>query len=203
MLGTMSLSLIVGPPNSGRAGEAQARFLGSLHDDPVLVVPTADDAARFERDLCAAEGALVGGSVQTFHGLVSEIGSATGAELCPSLTATQRLALVRAVARETPLRVLSGSAARAGFAPALERLIDELQGALVEPWELRLAAAELDGGDYEAELATLYGAYLERRDAAGREDPHSAIAAATGALRSRPEAWGSRPAVVYGFDDLT
>ena len=52
MLGAMSLSLIVGPPNSGRAGEIRARLEAALDRDPVLVVPTLDDADRFERELC-------------------------------------------------------------------------------------------------------------------------------------------------------
>ena len=55
----MPLSLIVGPPNSGRAGEAQARFLAGLAEDPLLVVPTADDAARFERELCGEGKSLI------------------------------------------------------------------------------------------------------------------------------------------------
>src|SRR5437773_8614923 len=140
----MSLSLIVGPPNSGRAGEIRARLEGALDLDPVLVVPTGDDAARFERELCAGDRAVVGASIQTLSRLTDEIAAATGAELQPQLSAAQRLALVRAAARETELRSLSASAARRGFAPALEHLLGELQAALVTPGQLAGAAAELD-----------------------------------------------------------
>jgi RecB family exonuclease len=201
--GEMALSLIVGPPNSGRAGEIRARLEGRLEREPVLVVPTGDDAARFESDLGGGDGAVVGASIHTFRRLTGLIASATGAELRPELSATQRLALVRAAARETELRVLGGSAARRGFAPALERLIGELQAALVTPSELAGAAAELEEGRHEAELARLFAAYLECRDAAGRDDAHSSVRKVEASLRARPEGWGARPLFLYGFDDLT
>ena len=57
----MPLKLILGPPNSGRAGVVRRRYLEALERDPVLVVPTVDDVFAFERELCAA-GAGVGGS---------------------------------------------------------------------------------------------------------------------------------------------
>ena len=203
MLGAMSLSLIVGPPNSGRAGEIRARLEAALDRDPVLVVPTLDDADRFERELCREGGAVVGASIGTFRHLADEVAASTGAGIRPLLSAAQRLALIRDAVRHTELPLLSGSAARPGFAPALERLIGELQAALVEPDELARAAAELEGGGYEEELARLYAAYVERRVAAGRDDPHSAARGVAASLRHRPAAWGDRPVLVYGFDDLT
>jgi len=210
MLGAMSLSLIVGPPNSGRAGEIHARLEAALDRDPVLVVPTLDDAHRFERDLCtqsqahgAGDAAVVGASIRTFRPFTDEIAAATGAGLRPLLSDAQRLALVRSAVRQTELRVLSGSAARRGFAPALERLIGELQAALVAPGELASAAAELEDGAYESELARLYAAYVERREAAGRDDPHSSVRKVATSLRDGADRWGSRPVLLYGFDDLT
>src|SRR5215208_3039598 len=203
MLGGMSISVIFGPPNSGRAGAIQARLEESLDREPVLVVPTADDAARFERELCGSGGALLGASIHTFRRLTDEIGAATGANLRPILSDAQRLAVVRSLASDARLRVLGISQRQPGFAPALERLIGELQAALVSPDELSAAARELDGGEYEAELAGLYAGYVERREGAGRDDAHSAAAAVARSLRERPDAWASRPVFVYGFDDLT
>jgi ATP-dependent helicase/DNAse subunit B len=203
MLGGMSISVIIGPPNSGRAGAIQARLEGALDREPVLVVPTADDAARFERELCGSGGALLGASINTFRRLTDEIGAATGADRRPMLSDAQRLALVRSVAGDGELRVLRASQRQPGFAPALDRLIGELQAAQVGPAELGRAARELDGGEYEAELAALYAAYVERRETAGHDDAHSASATSARALRERPEAWASRPVLVYGFDDLT
>ena len=44
----------------------------------------------------------------------------------------------------------------------------------------------------------------ERREAAGRDDPHSAaFARSRPACASGPHAWGARPVLLYGFDDLT
>ncbi len=203
MLDSMSLSLIVGPPNSGRAGQIGARFEAALDRDPVLVVPTLDDVDRFERELCRDGGAVVGGSIVTFRRLTDEVAASTRAALRPLLSGAQRLALVRAAVRETELRLLSGSAGRPGFARALDRLIDELQAAVVEPDELARSAAELEDGGYEQELASLYASYLRRREAANRDDVHAAALSAAASLRARRDAWEARPVLVYGFDDLT
>ena len=56
----MPLRLIVGPPNSGRAGEVRRRLVDRAAEEPVLVVPTGDDAAWFERELCARRHARAG-----------------------------------------------------------------------------------------------------------------------------------------------
>jgi len=199
----MTLSVIVGPPNSGRAGEIRARLEAALERDPLLIVPRADDVARFERDLAATGAPVLGIAIHTFRGLADQVIAATGAAVRPMLSDAQRLALVRAVVREHPLRVLAESARRPGFAPALERLIGELQGALISPAELARAAGELDDGAYERELAALYDGYVRRREAAGCDDRHSALAAAAASLRARPESWAARPVLTYGFDDLT
>jgi ATP-dependent helicase/DNAse subunit B len=200
----MPLSLIVGPPNSGRAGELRGRFMESLESDPVLVVPTRDDADRFERELSQTAGAVVGGSVVTFPWLFEDVARATDAELLPRLTASQRLWLVRAAARDADLRILRASAASAGFAFAVERLIGELQAGGVDPatLEARAAATDADGA-YEVELAAIYRRYEGLRDELERADRHSLAAAAMAALRAEPEAWGRRPVLLYGFDDLT
>ena len=203
MLGGMPISVIYGPPNSGRAGAIRARLGESLDREPVLVVPTADDAARFERELVSDCGALLGAAIQTFHRLTDEIAAATGAPVRPLLAETQRLALVRSVARDAELRILAASRRQPGFAPALDRLLSELQAALVAPEDLAAAARELDDGEYEAELAGLYAVYRERREGAGRDDAHSAAATVASSLRERPDSWGARPVLVYGFDDLT
>ncbi len=199
----MPLSLIVGPPNSGRAGEIRARFEAVLERDPLLVVPTLDDVHRFERELCRDGGAVVGGSIGTFRRLTDEVAAFTQAPRRPRLSAAQRLALVRAAIRETELRVLRASARHPGFASALERLIDELQGAVVTPEDLARSAASLDDGDYEDELARLYASYVHGREACGHDDLHSAAHAAGTSLRARREAWRDRAVLIYGFDDLT
>ena len=64
----MSLSLVVGPPNAGRAGAILRRFGEALDHDPLLVVPTRDDVDRFERELVAGRRRVLGGSIGTFRG---------------------------------------------------------------------------------------------------------------------------------------
>lgn len=76
----MSLSVISGPPGSGREGEILDRFEAGIDRDPLLVVPTRDDVDRLERELCRrGAGGLLGGSVTAFPGLFEEVGRATGA----------------------------------------------------------------------------------------------------------------------------
>jgi ATP-dependent helicase/DNAse subunit B len=199
----MSLSLIVGPPNAGRAGAIRRRFTEALDREPILVVPTRDDVERFERELSEG-GGIVGGSVGTFPALFEEVARATGVDLPPRLTDAQRQWLIRAAVREAGVGALRASAASAGFASAMERLLGELQSSGLDPDTLERRAAEA-GGDtgYEAELAAVFRAYERLRDGAGRCDRHSLAAKATAALRAAPEAWGRRPVLLYGFDDLT
>ena len=203
MLKAMGLELIVGPPNSGRAVEIRERIERQLDREPVLVVPTADDATRFERDLCGRSGATLGVAIRTFASLFEDAARAAALDLPPALSAPQRLALVRAAVDATELRLLRRSSSRPGFAPALDSLIAELQAGLVAPADLDLHALALDDGDYERELAALYGAYEQLRERAGRSDAGSRARATISALRARPRDWGARPVLIYGFDDLT
>jgi len=200
----MSLDLIVGAPNSGRAGEILGRLRAALDREPVLVVPTGDDIARFERDLCAEGDAAVGATIRTFGSLTDEIARAATAGVPPGLTAPQRLALVRAATAATEIRLLGRSSRSPGFASALDLLIAELQAALVSPGDLRAAAAAAGRvRDLELELASLYEEYERLRDGAGRADAGVRSVAAAAALRASPGAWGGRPVLIYGFDDLT
>ena len=73
----MPLKLILGPPNSGRAGLVRRRYLDALERDPVLVLPTVDDVFAFERELCG-DGAALGGTVLTFGALFGQIATAAG-----------------------------------------------------------------------------------------------------------------------------
>lgn len=200
----MSLHLIVGPPNSGRAGEVLLRLKDELERDPILIVPGGDEIARFERDLCTGEDAVIGATIKTFASLAERIAGAGATPPPPLLTPSERLALIRAAASSTPLRVLSRSARSTGFAAALDLLIAELQAALVTPAALRAAAAATEGDSaLELELAALFETYERLRDGAGRADGGVIGAAASAALAANPTALESRPILIHGFDDLT
>ena len=205
MLGAMSLSLIVGPPNSGRAGEIRARLEAALDRDPVLVVPTLDDADRFERELCRAamRAPSSGPRSAPFAPSPTRSPRRPGPAPSPAL----RRAAPGARPRGGPADAASGAqrlgGADAGSRPALERLIGELQAALIGPGELASAAAELEDGAYESELAApLRGLRRAARRRRARRCPFRPPRG-RGRLRERPEAWGARPVLLYGFDDLT
>ncbi len=110
---------------------------------------------------------------------------------------------MRAAVRRAGPRRLRASAARPGFGPALEALISELQAALISPRDFAASVAELDQPGYERELAAMYGAYIELRDAAGRGDEGIVAERTIAALRSDPSGWRERPVLLYGFDELT
>ena len=200
----MPLKLIHGPPNSGRRGEVLRGFREALAEDPLLVVPTEDDVFDFERELCGRT-ALLGGAAMTMRGLELSVLGAAGAPPGPRLTAAQRLRAVALAieARRDRLGPLRRSAGRPGFARALERLFDELQGGGIGPEEVEASAATLEGSAYLGDIATLFAAYEEVRQRTGRADTHGVSREVIAQLRRDGSFWGGRPVFLYGFDDLT
>ncbi len=199
----MSVSLIVGPPNSGRAGEVIARLRAAADREPVLVVPTSRDTARFERDLCGPEAAMLGVSITTFGWLFGDLAERLGLSSGAPLSDPERLALIRIAIAATPLQALRRSASQPGFAPALDALLAELAGALIAPQTLRLEAESLEDGLLEQELADLAARYGELRSRTGRSDAASLAASVLAGLDSHPDPLDGRPLFVYGFEDLT
>ncbi|HEU4706934.1 MAG TPA: PD-(D/E)XK nuclease family protein [Solirubrobacterales bacterium] len=200
----MPLTLIYGPPNSGRRGEVLRAFREVLAADPLLVVPTEDDVFDFERELCGGR-ALLGGAAMTMRGLELAVLSAAGAPPGPRLGHAQRLRAVTAstARRREQLGALRRSAGRPRFARALERLFDELQGAGIAPEEVEASAATLEGSAYLADIASLFAGYEEVRRRIGRADIHGVSREAIAQLRRAGSFWGDRPVFLYGFDDLT
>jgi RecB family exonuclease len=199
----MPLKLIHGPPNSGRAGLVRRRFAAALDREPVLVVPTVDDVYSFERELCEG-GAALGGAVMTFEGLFRAVATAGGEPAAGELTPAQRLRAVSLAIDERRDRLgpLRRSAARPGFAPAFERLLDELQAAGLVPAAVEAAAGTLEGSAYLGDLAALFGGYVELRDRLGSTDSHGTAERAIELLREAGGRW-PRPVFLYGLDDLT
>lgn len=202
----MSLELIIGPLNSGRAGAILERFEQDQQLDPLLVVPTRDDVDRFERELCGRSGSLLGGTVTSFPGLFGELARTYGVGEAPVLSRIQRIWVARSAAERAELRLLRRSAQREGFAPALEQLLTDLQAAGLDAIALTAAVERLeeeDGGSgYEREVTRLFAAYEQIREELGRSDEHRIANEATTALRGDPSRWRERPVLLYGFDDL-
>jgi ATP-dependent helicase/DNAse subunit B len=199
----VSLKLIHGPPNSGRAGRIRRGLIAVLDRDPVLVVPTLDDVYAFERELCAG-GAVLGADVMTFGGLFQTVATAGGAPPGAILTPAQRLGAVAAavVGARAQMGPLSGSIRHPGFPLALERLLDELQGAGLEPADVEAAAGTLEGSAYLGDIATLFAGYARVRDRLGTVDAHGIARVAIALLKSETQFW-RRPVFLYGLDDLT
>jgi ATP-dependent helicase/DNAse subunit B len=199
----MPLKLIHGPPNSGRAGLIRRGLIAVLDRDPVLVVPTLDDVYAFERELCA-NGAVLGADVMTFGGLFRAVATAGGEPPGVKLTPAQRLGAVAAAVgeRRTELGPLRGSAPQSGFPMALERLLDELQGAGLEPADVEAVAGTLEGSAYLGDIAALFAGYAGVRDGLGTVDAHDIARNAIDLLADRGTFW-QRPVFLYGLDDLT
>ena len=196
--------LVTGPAGSGKTGEVLERFTGWLEREPVLVVPTRADVERFEDELLARRPVALGGRVVTFDRLIELVRSVTDGTGHPPLTRAQRRALLAHVAGEAGLDALRESAGRAGFVDALDAFVAEAQSALVSPEELTARLGRSGAASRHArEAAALYGAYVDRRDALATSDRGALMAAAVAALRREPPAWGGRPVLVHGFDDLT
>jgi ATP-dependent helicase/DNAse subunit B len=201
----MPLNLITGPAGSGKTGEMLERFASELEREPVLVVPTYSDVERFEDELLARRPVALGGRVVTFARLVELAAAAAGHVPAPPLGSAQRHALLRAVATQTELSALATSARRPGFVDALDALLADVQGASIDPAALgrRLGTGRARSPDHLRDAARLCAAYAERRDGLGRSDAGSVLAATTRALAREPAAWGGRPVLFHGFDDLT
>ena len=138
MLVAMSLELIHGPPNSGRAGAILAGFARrssaspcSSSRPPTTSPPSSASSARGRRAASAARS-------RPSPALAREVARALAVELGPPLSPTQRRALVRAaiVAPRPGACCALGRPARLR-ARRSTRLIAELQAALVDPQRVR------------------------------------------------------------------
>lgn len=202
----MSLTLVTGPANAGKAGRVLGAYRAALARDPVLVVPTAADVSHYEREL-AGRGAVFGGSVVAFGGLIAQIARSAGYH-GRRLSAVQRDRVVATALAGCSFTALERSASSPGFAVAAGDLIAELERALIDP--LRFAGALRDWaalapgrGAYAREVTEVYQAYRRELDRVGRVDDDLFARRALDALRQQPGRWGLRPVYFYGFDDLT
>ena len=92
----MPLALLVGPANAGKVARLLDRYLETIDQDPVLVVPNRFDRDRVERDLLARCNALFGGSIGTFDDLFEGIARGNGAHRPVAKSAQRALVLKRA-----------------------------------------------------------------------------------------------------------
>jgi len=200
----MALTLVLGPANSAKAGEVLGAFADASHRDALLVVPTADDAEHYTREL-AEQGAVVA-SVLTFRSLAGEIARRVG-PCGRRLSTLQRERVLARALSGLEFEVLAGSASAPGFATAAGELIAELQRSLVTPQRFAQALTAWAAQDerragYAKEVGALYLAYRRELERLGRVDAELYAWRAIDALRAQPGRWGETPVFFYGFDDL-
>src|SRR2546421_7758540 len=186
----MALTLLAGPANAGKVALLLERYLGTLDDEPFLIVPNRSDVDSVERQLLAATGALMAGEIGTFDDLFGRLARA-GGEHRPVATDAQRTLIVRGVIARGRLNGWTRSARSSGFADALSATLGELESGLVEPAEL------------EGDLAGLYADYRAELDSLGLWDRDLERRAAAERLAGELGAWEGRPVFAYGFEDLT
>ncbi len=201
----MPLTLVTGPANAAKAGEVLGGLRDRLAEEPILVVPAAQDVEHNQREL-AERGAVFGAQVVAFDwlfGLVAER-AGYGERIASEL---QRELIVERAVAGAPLRVLARSAGHEGFAKAALEFIKELEAARVDPDRLERALLRWAsaGGSraYAEEIAAIYRGYRDGLEAAGLADEELFGWRALDALRRDPQAWGRSPVFVYGFDDFS
>ena len=170
--------------------------------DPLLVVPTSADVDHYRRELAAA-GIVFGAEVLTFRRLIGEIAAAAGVHGRP-LGPVARERVVRAAVRDTQLRVLARRRAHPA-SPRGRRPVRRARRSLVTPARFTralrgwAAAARRPRTPRSSPRSTRPTTGGWRRSAA-------ATSRATPAPRwtrcASPAAWGARPVLLYGFDDL-
>jgi ATP-dependent helicase/DNAse subunit B len=206
------IALVTGPANAGKANVVleAVRAHAAHGENPLLVVPTHADQARYRREL--AEGGLaLGVRVERFEGLLGELVSRAGLGE----------ATIGPLARERLLGRLAD--ARPGLASALARLVGELETQRVTPARLRgalrawgdaerapqdpaqpAAAGRSSGAPTTLErVCAVYEGYHQALAKMRRSDRELRVTRALDALRREPARWGSTPVLLYGFDDLT
>jgi ATP-dependent helicase/DNAse subunit B len=195
----MPIALVNGPANAGKANVLLEAVRGHVArgEEPLLVVPTEADQARYRREL--AEGGLaLGVRVERFEGLLAEVLARAGDTSAP----------LGALAREHLLARLAN--ARPGMAKELARLVADLQTQRVTPARLRGALRALSSEGEEPDeqarlerLCTVFERYQQTLARMRRADHELRATRALDELRRKPASWGSVPVLLYGFDDFT
>jgi ATP-dependent helicase/DNAse subunit B len=195
----MPISLVSGPANSGKAHvllEA-ARAHVAHGEEPILVVPTEADQARYRREL-AEGGQALGVRVERFEGLLAEVCKRAGESYAP----------LGALGREHLLARLAN--ARPGMAAELATMLADLQTQRVTPARLRGALRTFQPEARESgeqtpleHLCTVFERYQQTLMRIRRRDRELRATRALDELRRKPAAWGALPVLLYGFDDFT
>ena len=202
----MACRLIVAPAAAGKTAfalELARRAASGLASTPVVVVATYLQATSCRRRLAQAGGTL-GVRVMTFYGLYAECLEAAGKAYI-ELAEPVRYRLIRAVVDALPLKHYAPLIPMPGFVQVLAGLIAELKMSLIAPRSFTAAVDAMGAGARLAELAQIYGAYLDLLQSHGWSDGAGVGWLALAALETgEPQAGPRWPMVVVdGFDDFS
>lgn len=195
----MPLSVIKGPPNSGRTEQVRREYVELLSRRPILVVPTADDVSDWERRLTRDRQAFLGARILTFKDLVKEILKAGHTERPTVISGLRRRHRVETSLREAWPEMRARIERQPGLVDAMTDLIDELRQTMIDSGEFETRAAATGSG-YLARIAAVYSDYTSALIAAGETD---ASAEAQAAVSADLASLQGRPVYLAGFDDLT
>ncbi len=197
----MPLTIIKGPPNSGRTEKLRELYIEALPKRPVLVVPSTDDIFDWERRLMRGRGAFLGARIMHFKDLVAEILESGPDDRQRTAGPLRRQNLTKNAMQESWPALARRVSRQPGLVDSILDLFDELRAALITPQTF--SDRLLESGMTDAFLTSVgdtYATYVELLDAAGLTDLPQL---ASEAVRRPLDSWAGRPLFVAGFDDLS
>ena len=204
----LSLTLVTGPANSGRAGVVLGGFRDRLADEPLLVVPAfrdvEHDAARGGREGRGARRPRRPLRVAVRRDRARAARTTANRGRRASL---QRELIVGEAVRAARSRRSPSPPQRPGFARAATRLVAELERALIDPAAADPRARRWAGDGPRAATPSELAASTALSRPARRAGLCHRGAVPPGARSTRcasdPDRWGRTPVFLYGFDDFT
>jgi len=194
------LTVVLGPPNSGKMGYLLAWWQERLQSRPVLVAPTYLAALDLSMEMARRVGALVGApAAMTFDGLVRTM---LGRPVKYVNELERLLVAARLLARER-LSVLEPVAELPGTLLGLAALLEELDDSDHDSEGIKRAlaawaAADPASAELAGDLSRLHEAYVEFCLSLGL----TSRARAARQAASRAAGW-ERPVGFYGFTSFT
>ncbi|MBK8294926.1 MAG: hypothetical protein IPK93_09230 [Solirubrobacterales bacterium] len=195
----MPLTIIKGPPNSGRTEQVRREYMDLLPQRPVMVVPSVDDIFDWEKRLARSNGALLGGRIMHFKDLITEVLDLASSGHSRVATPLERRHLVDLAFSQAWPEMRERVGRQPGLRDSMLQLIDEFRQSLIDPDNLEGAILEISSS-YLDKIAAVYRFFVEALESRRLTD---APAQAMKSARVSLDDWQGRPIFLVGFDDLT
>jgi ATP-dependent helicase/nuclease subunit B len=194
------VTLVLGPPNSGKRGLALEWWQERLDDRPLMVMPSAPDARDMSTEMARRMGGLVGQSAAlTFAGLVRLVLDRP----CRLVGEFERTVLISQSLRAAPLEALDGVAHLPGVTGAAAKLLQDLGESGRSPEEVRdilerWALAEPEVATLARDMGRIAAEYQDALRRLGLTDLAAGAQEAVAAVHG----W-RRPVAFCGFTSFT